>query len=215
MTKRSVAFLAIVGVIAVLAVLSRHSSAKAPREDAPRREIPAAVVNLTYVLENYQKHVAFTEKLAAVRLDYETRIKAVQAREDAIMYRRGSEILLRLCSCEREKWEKDLLQAHRECEALSKEGKAVLQKLTAEHYPSLYREIEEAAVPFAHGYAVVFVNAPAESFEVPRGVQCTLASSLVGCGQRDISYQVVQKLNMAYQDATRGEKPGECEPERP
>jgi Skp family chaperone for outer membrane proteins len=207
-------------VLGPVIMLATHGTAQTPAPGAgtpaPQPTTKIAVLNLSYVVKNYQKFVRFSAEMKSVMQNYEMRVKGKQATLESL----AKEIKDKgpgISAPDRDRLEKALVQANRELEDITKEGKTYLTKRNDEQLVVLYREVQDTAIRYAQarGYEMVlhFNDALASSPEyysvsnVARKIQAGALIPLFVNPSLDISYQVVQTLNQADQ-RTQGSQPG-------
>jgi len=201
---------------------TRISAQTAPQPAAPPAQptTKIAVINLSYVVKNYQKYINFSNEMKATMQSYETRVKAKKLILETLAKDAPKPDLT---PSAREKLEKDIKSAQRDLEDVGNEGKAVIGKKTDEQLVLLYREIQDMAQRYAmaRGFEMVLhfndalASSPQEYYSaqnVARKMQAGALMPLYVHPGMDISYQVVQTLNASVKPTTPAPAPGTGQP---
>lgn len=177
----------------------------APAVSQPTTRI--AVLNLSYVVKNYQKYIAFTAEMKKSMGVYDQQVKGKQAALEAMV--KDAKSKPDLTPPQREKLEADVKQIQRELEDINTQGKKYLGQKSDEQLVVLYREVQAVAQRYAQarGFEMVlhFNDAPASTPEyyspgnIARKMQAGALMPLYVHPGMDISPLVVQTLNAGWE----------------
>jgi Skp family chaperone for outer membrane proteins len=191
--------------LAILMTGLSSAQTPAPQPAVQQATTRIAVLNLSYVVKNYQKYIAFTAQMKKDMAWYEDKAKGKKATLEGLAKDLQKPDLQ---APVREKLEKDIKQTQRELEDIGNDGKRYLGQKSDEQLVQLYREVQEVAQRYAtaRGFEMVlhFNDALASTPDyysatnVARKMQAGALMPLYVHPSMDISWQVVQTLNAGY-----------------
>jgi Skp family chaperone for outer membrane proteins len=204
---------ALSGAVLLTAKLTAQPPAAAQPPAEPRTRI--ALLNLTYVIKNYSKFLAFQEEMKKAVENYQAQDKLVGGQIEAKTKDMQNPALQ---PAQKEAIQKDLTALHRKREDNSNEAKAFLGKKSDEQMVILYKEVQEAAQRYAaaHNFELVLHYNDAVSAQdywsapnIMRKMQAGACMPLYCMPGMDISAQIVQTLNAAYRPAAAPAQPAQ------
>ncbi len=209
MKKRLFSLLLVTAVLSGLALLTSQTVAQAPNNQpaaaASQPTTRVAVINLSYVVKNYDKYVDFSTHMKKQVEVYEERVKGKKAAYDAIIKEASKP---EVTQDQRLKYERDIKGVQREIEDITNEGKRYVGQKSDEQMVILYREIQDTAIRYANarGYEMVlhFNDAPSNTPEyyspgnIARKMQAGAMMPLYIHPALDISPLVKETLNQGY-----------------
>jgi Skp family chaperone for outer membrane proteins len=207
--KRTIITLAGVAALGVAAyvgsTLWAQTTPAQPRPAAPQTKV--ALLNLNYVIKNYNKWTSFQNDFKAVYTQFETQAKQKKSAMEAI----AKEIQEgKLDPASKEAKEKQARQLQREMEDLNNDAKQALAKKSDDQMVIIYKEVREAGQrhAIAHGFDLVLHYNDAASqadFDAPaniaRKMQVGGLVPMYWNPALDISQDVVNTLNASFKNA--------------
>jgi Skp family chaperone for outer membrane proteins len=172
------------------------ASAAAPRSTR------VAMLNLAYVIKNYQKYVAFQNEMKGAVKQFEEKINAKKA-----MLEQMSKEAQTAQPERKDQLLKQATSLQRELEDLNNDAKNYLGKKGDEQMVILYREVQDASQRYALAQGIDLVlhytdaTTPQEAsnpMTIARKLQSSGCMPLYWTQGVDISYDVVMALNTAY-----------------
>jgi Skp family chaperone for outer membrane proteins len=192
------------GVAILMTARTTAQQPAAPAVSQPTTKI--AVLNLSYVVKNYTKYIAFTNEMKKQMETYDGRVKGKKASLEAL----AKSVKPEMTAPQREQLEKEVKQIQRELEDISNEGKKFLGQKSDEQLVILYREVQAVAQRYAQarGFEMVlhFNDAMASTPEyyspgnIARKMQAGALMPLYVHPGMDISPLVVQTLNAGHKN---------------
>ena len=173
-----------------------------------------ALINLSHVLKNYQKAVAFNNEMKDVINPLAQKQKGKAAQYEALMKEAQAK------PDQREAYERQLRQLKRELEDGANEAQGSISKRQDDMLVNLYKEVQDAChrISMAQGYDMVLhYNDATTSQEywspmnIARKLQAGACMPLFYAPGVDISAEVVSALNQAY-SRTAAPAPGAAAP---
>jgi len=190
------------GLIAIASQTPAQAPNNQPAASPPTGKV--AILNLSYVVKNYNKYLDFSAKMKKDVEQFEVQAKGKKAAYDAIVKDASDP----KNAAQREKYEKDLKAVQREHEDITAAMKQYVSQKSDEQMVVLYREIQETAVRYANArsYEMVlhFNDAPANTPDyyspsnIARKMQAGALMPMYVNPALDISPLVVQTLNAGY-----------------
>lgn len=210
MKKKLFSMVLVAMVLGGLVAIASQTAAQAPNNQPAAASPPTgkvAILNLSYVVKNYNKYLDFSTKMKKDVEQFEVQAKGKKAAYDAIVKDASDP----KNAPQREKYEKDLKAVQREHEDITAAMKQYVSQKSDEQMVVLYREIQETAVRYANarGYEMVlhFNDAPANTPDyyspsnIARKMQAGALMPMYVNPALDISPLVVQTLNAGYKPA--------------
>jgi RNA polymerase sigma factor (sigma-70 family) len=215
---------AAVGILATMTGLGiglwggRPATADTPdrqREDVVRPAVETktriALLNLSYVMKNYDEYKEIQETVKKRVEIYQEREKISRARIDVLT----KELAIGSLTAEkREALQMDLRAEQRKMQDDAEEAKQKLSKLSDEHTVALYKRIRDAAARYADAHSFDLVlhyndSAPEDKdhfspSNVSRKMQAGSCMPLYWKADMDISKAVVAAMNAAYRSSAPG-----------
>lgn len=209
--KRTVVLTAGVLAFGLMGYCGSSANAQQPAQPAarpaysePRTRI--ALLNLAYVIKNYEKTTVFQSEIKLEFKKYEERAQFKTKQIEELQKHAAD---AKTTPDQKEADQREYLKLKREIEDINSEAKQILGKKTDEQMVILYRDIQDAAARYAvaHNYEAVFhyIDAitQADYFSpgaIVRKIQQPGLMPLYQTPGLDISQQVVMSLNAAYRN---------------
>jgi len=171
---------------------------------AARASTKLGLLNMSYVMKNYQKTIALQAEFKEMVQPLINRVKAKQAQYESL----GKEAQSK--PDQRETYERQMIQIKREIEDLNKEAQSQIGKREQELLVALYKEVQDATsrVAQSHGYDIVMhYNDGLTSADywnpnnIARKMQEGACLPIYYGNGVEISTSVVEVLNQAYAKA--------------
>jgi Skp family chaperone for outer membrane proteins len=186
---------------AVLVFVGRSWSDGKSRPAAARPRV--AVVNLSYVLKNYEKFKTLQDGLRAKVAPLEKRSRALQTQAESLKKDHDAPDIQ---PDKREQIERTLLQVQRQLEDFQVEARAQIRKEEEKTLLELYADVGDAAASYAKAHGIELVlqysdaapDNPAElnqPFNVSRKVQSQACLPLYAASGVDVSRELIAALN--------------------
>jgi Skp family chaperone for outer membrane proteins len=195
--------LALGAMLAVDRLPAQQAGAPAPAAaPAPRTRI--ALLNLTYVIKNYERFKTFQEEMKKAFLPYQDKDRKLKS--EAELLAKEIQTLTPAQEPSREELTRKLKNLQRDIQDNNETAKSFLGKKTDEQMKILYLDIMEAATRHArgHDFELVLHYNDATSKEdfysspnIARKLQAGALMPLFAVGGLDISKEVVESLNYA------------------
>jgi Skp family chaperone for outer membrane proteins len=211
--KRTVAIVAGLAALGVLAYVGNHLRAQAPGSGAAApAQTRIAVINLLQVIKNYNKAKFYESELEETLKPF--RAKAEQLKSDLVKwqnYMNDPKTAATITQETKEQGEKSVINIKRQIEDLDKEARKAFGKKRETQIVQLYKEVDDAVKRYApaNGFHLVLaygepVNA-ADMYSPPNiarkleGIQMGGACMPIFFSEgMDISAPVVDALNRSY-----------------
>ncbi len=195
--------LALGAMLAVDRLPAQQAGSPAPAAaPAPRTRI--ALLNLTYVIKNYEKFKTFQDEMKRAFLPYQEKDRKLKS--EAELLAKEIQALTPAQEPSREELTRKLKNLQRDIQDNNETAKSFLGKKTDEQMKILYLDIMEAATRHArgHDFELVLHYNDATSKEdfysspnIARKLQAGALMPLFAVGGLDISKEVVESLNYA------------------
>jgi Skp family chaperone for outer membrane proteins len=201
------------GIYAVGRLTAQQPQPGAPAQPAARPSTRIGLINLTYVIKNYNKFKAFQDEMKGQLKGYEEKDKDF-AKQAELWAKKLSDPTA--TPADKENAEKYITELQRKREDNSKDAKAALSKKSDEQMVILYKEVQDAAQRTAVGHScemVLHYNDATEQADywspgnVLRKMQAGSCFPLYAMPGMDISVEVAQTLNASYRPAAPAAPP--------
>jgi Skp family chaperone for outer membrane proteins len=208
--KRTVAIVAGVVSLGVALYVGKLWAQTTPARPAGTPQTRVGLLNIRYVVKNYDKYKFFMEQMKEEDKKYVEQIKAKQTQAEAIKKQLDTK------PANKEALEMQLRNLQREAEDITQSARTAAAKRGNEEMVKVYKEIRDAAYRHAqsNNYDIVLhFEGPADKDEVDspvlivRNMNAGGAVPMYWNTQLDISQHVLHALNTAYRSAG-AKKPG-------
>ena len=209
--KRTVAYVAGVLTLGVAVYAgSRLGAQTTPASRPAGAGTRIAILNLRFVIKNYEKYRAFMEMVKKKDESYVNRIKELNKKAETLQKEAAK--TPPPSPQRREQIETDLTNYSREIKDITAKARKEMGRMGAEEMVRVYKEIRDATYRYAnanHIDLVVHFNGAADAQEMNSPVLIqqnfnTGCCPLFWSGSLDISASVLQALNTAYKRSAGG-----------
>jgi Skp family chaperone for outer membrane proteins len=182
-------------------VRPQAGTAKEDRAGQPTARSRVAVVNLAYVIKNYEKFKTFQQEIKEAAEPFQQRDTDLKARAESLAKQLQDP---GVAAEKKPEIEKKLRLTQRKIEDNTVEAKRLLSKKTEEHTKTLYVDVEKAAKRYAEARDLELVQHYNEAPEEELYSPANIARKLQGPGGLmplymapgiDVSKQLVEALN--------------------
>jgi Skp family chaperone for outer membrane proteins len=193
------------GVLAYVGSLWADPPGAAPQQPAAKHRV--ALLNLNYVLKNYQELKDFQSQVKDKVTVYQEKEKANQARMEKIK----GDVAKTTDAALKAKYEKEMKDVARGMQDEAEEAKGVLGKMSDEKMVEVFKKVQGTTIRYAqsHGFDLVLhyndalPNEPEyySPMNVARKIQAGACMPMHWTQGMDISHDVLETLNAAYKPA--------------
>ncbi len=196
---------------------AQQAAPAAPARPAAEPRTRVALLNMHYVIKNYEKWKSFQNELKGDYKVYEERLKANRAKQEMLVAQAKDP---KATPEQQESAAKQVKQLQREAEDLSNEGKATIGKKQGDQLVIVFKEVQDAAMRYAlaHNFEMVLHYSDAltaTDYYNAGNIMHKLDGALLPLYYQpdlDISLQVVTMLNSHYQGQTTQTAPSAARP---